>query len=196
VRFKSSGGNVLVVSVFPEAVITVRVCFFRGEAAAETKYGLTLLLSLTMPLPPPTPPAEATLLLFNEFVCFEVVEVVEAWTVVVGVQRQWASSTSSAVEAELPLVLLVVLLLPFPPTTVTSPEVAPLTTACSHLTALDFREVTRADDRLGLLAPAAASACIRVIGLEGDKAAEVVAGAKSPKRSSALVTSRKSNAVR
>ena len=73
------------------------------------------------------------------------------------------------------LVLLVVLLLPFPPTTVTSPEVAPLTTACSHLTALDFREVTRADDRLGLLAPAAASACIRVIGLEGDKAAEVVA---------------------
>ena len=141
------------VSVFPEAVITVRVCFFRGEAAAETKYGLTLLLSLTMPLPPPTPPAEATLLLFNEFVCFEVVEVVEAWTVVVGVQRQWASSTSSAVEAELPLVLLlVVLLLPFPPTTVTSPEVAPLTTACSHLTALFFLEgeLTSVLDLLGL----------------------------------------------
>ena len=175
-RFKSSGGNVLVVSVFPEAVITVRVCFFRGEAAAETKYGLTLLvLSLTVPLPPPVPPplALATLLLFNEFVCFEVVE---AWTVVVGVPRQWASSTSSAVvEEAIELPLLVVLLVPFPPTTVTSPEVAPLTTACSHLTALDFREVTRADDRLGLLAPAAASACIRVIGLEGDKAAEVVA---------------------
>ena len=37
VRLMSSGGKVLVVSCTPEGVITVLVCFLRGEVAAETK---------------------------------------------------------------------------------------------------------------------------------------------------------------
>ena len=45
------------------------------------------------------------------------------------------------------------------------PEAAPLATACSHLTALFFREgeETTAEDLLGLRLPA--SSCIRVKGL-------------------------------
>ena len=147
----------MVVSVKPEAVITVRVCFFLGEAAADTKYGLTSCLLL---LPPP----EVTLLLLR---CWDFEG--EAGPVVEGVQRQRASSRSAEIASAalpFPFVLL-------PPTTVTSPGAAPLTTACSHLTALFFREVMRADDLLGLLAPA--SACILVKGLDGDMAADVVA---------------------
>lgn len=103
-------------------------------------------------------PPEAILLLFKlAWLVFEAGPVVE------GVQRQRVSSRSAA--SVFPLVLE-------PPTTVTSPEVAPLTTACSHLTALFFREVIK-EPRLGLLAPA--SVCILVKGLDGDMAAEVVA---------------------
>ena len=89
-----------------------------------------------------------------------------------GVQRQRASSRSAeTASAALALPFPFAVLLP--PTTVTSPGAAPLTTACSHLTALFFLEVMRADDLFGLLAPA--SACILVKGLDGDMAADVVA---------------------
>jgi len=79
--------------------------------------------------------------------------VFEAEPVAVGVQLQRMSSGSSALTELLPL------------TTVTSPEAAPLATACSHLTALFFREgeETTAEDLLGLRLPA--SSCIRVKGL-------------------------------
>jgi len=61
-----------------------------------------------------------------------------------------------------------------PLTTVTSPEAAPLATACSHLTALFFREgeETTAEDLLGLRLPA--SSCIRVKGLVDEVGEEVV----------------------
>ena len=54
------------------------------------------------------------------------------------------------------------------------PEAAPLATACSHLTALFFREgeETTAEDLLGLRLPA--SSCIRVKGLVDEVDEEVV----------------------
>ena len=71
----------------------------------------------------------------------------------------------------------------------TSPEAAPLATACSHLTALFFREEVT-DDLLGLL-EATAAAVRRVRGREEAKAAvaaaaeelvELVAGPVVPAR--------------